>query len=100
MRPLFACILLLSLNVFSQEKELPLADNKEVATPKNIALVADNIKKDSAQLINHKEATLIDSLWLSTMYNSPLYDDFQYVDPDEKINDTVYNELSTEIRNS
>jgi len=99
MKPLFACILLLSLNVFSQEKELPLADNKEVATPKNIELVADadDIKKDSAQLINHKEATLIDSLWLSTMYNSPLYDDFQYVDPDEKINDTIFNELSTEI---
>ena len=75
MKPLFACILLLSLNVFSQEKELPLADNKEVATHKNIELVADDddIKKDSTQLINHKEATLIDSLWLSTMYNSPLY---------------------------
>ena len=71
MKPLFVFILLLSLNVFSQEKELPLADNNEVATPKKIALVADDIKKDSAQLINHKEATLIDSLWLSTMYNSP-----------------------------
>ena len=97
MKPLFACILFLSLSVFSQEKPLQVIDNKDVNNDKDIVLVADNVKKDSAQLINHEEATLIDSLWLSSMYNSPLFDDFQFVDPDESISDTVYNELTTAL---
>ncbi len=97
MRPLFAFVLFISINVFPQKDTLAVVDGKDIDKTKNIELVADDIKKDSAQLINHKEATLIDSLWLSTMYNSPLYDDFQFVDPDEKIADTVYNELTTAL---
>ncbi len=97
MKFLFAFLLLLSFTVFSQENTSQLADRKDSIKIKNIAFAADTIKKDSAQLINHKEATLIDSLWLSTMYNSPLYDDFQFVDPDEKISDTINSELTTAI---
>jgi len=97
MKPLFALLLLVSFSVFSQENTTQLIDSIDVTKTKSIKLVADDIEKDSAQLSNHKEATLIDSLWLSTMYNSPLYDDFQFVDPDEKITDTISNEFSTEL---
>jgi len=97
MKPLFAFLLFVSLSVFSQENPSQDIGNNDIAKTENVALVADDIQKDSARLINHKEATLIDSLWLSTMYNSPLYDDFQFVDPDEKISDTIYGELSTEL---
>ena len=97
MKPLFALLLLVSIGVFSQESAVQVIDTKEIAETKNIALVPEVTKKDSAQLINHKEATLIDSLWLSTMYNSPLYDDFQFVNPDEKISDTANSELSTPL---
>jgi len=97
MKPLFALLLLVSIGVFSQENTIQVIDTKDIAATKNIALVADATKKDSAQLINHKEATLIDSLWLTTMYNSPLYDDFQFVNPDEEISDTANSELSTAL---
>ena len=97
MKPLFAFLLFLSFSVFSQENSLHIVDNKDVSTSKNIALVTDEVKKDSAQLVNHKEATLIDSLWLNSMYNSPLYDEFQFVDPDESISDTILDELTTTI---
>jgi len=97
MKPLFALLLLISMSVFSQESTSEVIDSIDIVKTKNISLAKDEVKKDSAQLINHKEATLIDSLWLSTMYNSPLYDDFQFVDANEKITDTIYNELTTAI---
>ncbi len=97
MKPLFALLLLVSIGVFSQENTIQVVDTKDIAATKNIALVADTTKKDSAQLINHKEANLIDSLWLTTMYNSPLYDDFQFVNPDEEISDTANSELTTAL---
>jgi len=97
MKPLFALLLLLSASVFSQENLTQTIDNKDIATNKDLPLSTGKVQKDSAQLIDHKEATLIDSLWLKTIYNSPLYDDFQYVDANEKISDTVYNELTTAI---
>ncbi len=97
MKPLFALLLLVSIGVFSQENTIQVIDTKDIAATKNIALVADTTKKDSAKLINHKEANLIDSLWLTTMYNSPLYDDFQFVNPDEEISDTANSELTTAL---
>lgn len=93
MRPLFVLIILLSIPGFSQEKVAELSDGN---VEHKVMIQPDDFTKDSLQLKNHKEATLIDSLWLSSLYNSPLYDDFQFVDPDEEIKDTVLNELSTE----
>ncbi|PID69112.1 MAG: lytic transglycosylase [Flavobacteriales bacterium] len=84
---------------YAQEKQTSkdIENNKiktlEIATDSK----SDSIHNGNINLQDHKEATLIDSLWLSNVYNSPLYDDFQYVDPDEEITDTVYSELPTEL---
>jgi len=96
-KPLLTSLLLLSIGVFSQEKSSHKLDNQAAATVKSINLETNETKKDTAMLINHKEATLIDSLWLKSLYNSPLNDDFQYVNPDENISDTIYNELETAV---
>ncbi|MCB0485376.1 MAG: transglycosylase SLT domain-containing protein, partial [Flavobacteriaceae bacterium] len=93
-KPLIAILLLFSIQVFPQQKTPKVSDGKDTLS---IKIIPDDFIKDSLQLTNHKEATLIDSLWLSSMYNSPLYDDFQFVDPDEKITDTIFNELPTEL---
>ena len=63
----------------------------------NEALKADNLLATSDSLIDHKEITLIDSLWLQEMYNSPLYDTIQYaIDIDDSaIID--YPELPTDL---
>lgn len=84
---------------YSQEKQ----SSKKIDDNKSIPLnIGENVENDSIHdgnvlLKDHQEATLIDSLWLSTVYNSPLYDDFQYVDPDEEITDTIYKELPTAL---
>jgi len=96
-KPLLTSLLLLSIGVFSQEKSSHKLDNQAAATVKSINLETNETKKDTAMLINHREATLIDSLWLKSLYNSPLNDDFQYVNPDENISDTIYNELETAV---
>ena len=87
-----ATLFLLTISAFAQE-------NKIITVIDSLTEV-DNINslvKDSLFLVNHHEATLIDSLWLSPMYHSPLYVDFQYVDPYEEMNDTTYNALPTEL---
>jgi membrane-bound lytic murein transglycosylase D len=96
MKPILAYLLLFTTIVFSQEKTSRNINNKDITTENNILITGNELQKDSAQLVNHKEATLIDSLWLNNIYNSPLYDDFEFVNPDEDITDTVYNELSKE----
>ena len=93
MKPLLALLLLLTTTVFSQE----IAENIDLNTSKKIEIVADDSIKDSLQLINHKEATLIDSLWLNSMYNSPLFDSELYIISDEKIIDEPSVELSTDV---
>ena len=93
MKPLLACLLLISTTIFSQE----IAENKDLSASKKIEVVPDNFNKDSLQLVNHKEATLIDSLWLNSMYNSPLFDSDLYVISEEKITDENSVELSTEV---
>lgn len=55
------------------------------------------IKKDSLTLKIHKEATLIDSLWLNELIRSPLYDTIQYVLKDDEILVTDLEELPTEL---
>ncbi len=54
-------------------------------------------KSDSLSLKIHKEATLIDSLWLNELINSPLYDTIQYVLKDDEILITELDELPTEL---
>ena len=97
MRPLFAILLFFSTSIFAQENVPQINDNKEVKKTDKLELTKKEFTKDSLELVNHKEATLIDSLWLNTLYNSALYDDFQFVDPDELMLDTIYNELTTDI---
>ena len=93
MKPLLAFLLLLTTSVFSQE----IAENIDLNTSKKIEIVADDSIKDSLQLISHKEATLIDSLWLNSMYNSPLFDNDLFIISDEKIIDEPSVELSTDV---
>ena len=55
------------------------------------------IANDSISLKVHKEATLIDSLWLHELIRSPLYDTVQYVLKDDEILVTDLEELPTEL---
>jgi membrane-bound lytic murein transglycosylase D len=77
---------------------LPL-DALEVQKKTEIDLKAEKEKKakDSLQLINHTEATLIDSLWLNSMYNSPIFDNNQFVLSPEKEEEEAGVELSSEL---
>lgn len=54
-------------------------------------------KIDSLSMQFHKEATLIDSLWMSEMINSPLYDTVQFVLNDDEIIVDELVELPTEL---
>ena len=57
----------------------------------------DTIITDDTSIKDDVEATLIDSLWLQEMYNSPLYDTIQYVIDDTKLVDVQLDELPTEL---
>lgn len=89
--------LFFSLTLFAQKDKTTNLNSTEVKKEINVNL--DNGKKniDSLKLIKHKEATIIDSLWLAQLYQSPLYDSIQYVLPDSKIIDHSNFELSTEV---
>lgn len=54
-------------------------------------------KTDSLTLKVHKEATLIDSLWLNELIKSPLYDTIQYVLRDDELVIDELQELPTEL---
>ncbi len=54
-------------------------------------------KSDSLTLKLHKEATLIDSLWLNELIKSPLYDTIQYVLRDDEILITELEDLPTDL---
>ncbi|MBT8316341.1 MAG: LysM peptidoglycan-binding domain-containing protein [Lutibacter sp.] len=54
-------------------------------------------KADSLTLKVHKEATLIDSLWLNELIKSPLYDTIQYVLRDDELVIDELQELPTEL---
>ncbi len=55
------------------------------------------IKSDSLTFKIHKEATLIDSLWLKELISSPLYDIIQYVLKEDELVLTDLEELPTEL---
>ncbi len=99
-KPLSIVFLLVSFACFSQDNgSVTPLDSKEVQKKTTLDLKAAKEKKeaDSLKLINHKEATLIDSLWLNSMYNSPLFDNDLFVLPSKKIEDTVAIDLSSEL---
>ena len=60
-------------------------------------IVNDTIILDKNELVDHKEATLIDSLWLKEMYTSPLYDTIQFVLKDTELLNYESEELTTEL---
>ena len=62
----------------------------------NDSLLAIN-QSDTLALKHHKEATLIDSLWLNELIKSPLYDTVQYVLRDDEILVTELEELPTSL---
>jgi len=55
------------------------------------------IKSDSLTFKIHKEATLIDSLWLKELTSSPLYDTIQYVLREDELIFTELEELPTAL---
>ncbi len=57
----------------------------------------ETIISDESSVKDIAEATLIDSLWLQELYNSPLYDTIQYVIDDTKLVDIQLEELPTEL---
>ncbi|MDY7396467.1 LysM peptidoglycan-binding domain-containing protein [Aureibaculum sp. 2210JD6-5] len=98
MRFIFISILLLvSSTVFSQKNNGKLDDNKDINQTKTLKISADSLKANPPELIDHNNAKLIDSLWLATLKESSLGDDFQFVDPEEDISDTINSELTTEL---
>ena len=83
-RPLFIVFLFFSALSIAQEENTGTAiDSKESTEAKpvdfggSVVVKEKEESKDTLQLINHKEATLIDSLWLNSLYQSPLYDSFK-----------------------
>ncbi len=95
-KPLLILLVFFSALAIAQEKNSETTiDSKESRQVKqvdfggSVAPKKDQLPKDSLTLVNHKEATLIDSLWLSSLYQSPLYDEAQFVLPDAQIQDQV-----------
>ena len=87
------------LSVFSQEKKdslelLKIEDTKSLF-PKGDTLFLN--QSDSLALKIHKEATLIDSLWLHELIKSPLYDTIQFVLGDDEKLVTDLEELPTAL---
>ena len=71
-----------------------IEDTKELFSNNDTLLLK---KSDSLSLKIQKEATLIDSLWINEMINSPLYDTIQYVLKDDEIIIDELEELPTEL---
>lgn len=95
-KPLLIVFLFFSTLAIAQEKDTQTSiDSKESPQVKtvdfgdSVKAKKEDKKSDTLNLINHKEATLIDSLWLNSLYQSPLYDSFQYVLPEAQIAEHV-----------
>ncbi len=71
-----------------------LEDTKELFSNKDTLFFK---KEDSLAIKIHKEATLIDSLWLHELIKSPLYDTVQYVLRDDEILVTELEDLPTDL---
>ena len=72
-----------------------LEDTKQLFSTKDTLLLSE--ASDSLSLKDHKEATLIDSLWLNEVVKSPLYDTIQFILKEEEIIDVELKELPTEL---
>ena len=81
--------------LFTQQNSL--GTNKDVNAKKTLNISADNLKNTPPELIDHKNADVIDSLWVSILKESALEIDFEFVNPDEVISDTANSELTTEL---
>ena len=95
----FLTFLLFSSVGFSQIKSDTLKLQK-IEDSKELILISDTLfiaKTDSLSIKIHKEATLIDSLWLNELIKSPLYDTIQYVLKDDEILLTELEELPTDL---
>jgi membrane-bound lytic murein transglycosylase D len=94
-------ILFLAVSCFgySQAKKDTLQPQK-IEDTKELFSTNDTLffkKADSLTLKVHKEATLIDSLWLNELIKSPLYDTIQYVLRDDELVIDELQELPTEL---
>ena len=99
-KPLSIVFLLLSFLNYAQDNGtiIPLnSQDLQKETKLDLKGEEEQQKNDSLTLINHREATLIDSLWLNSMYNSPIFDNNQFVLSTDKIVDEEIAELSTEV---
>lgn len=100
MKQLVFLTFLLFINVgFSQKKKDSLKLQK-IEDSKELISISDTLfqaKTDSLSIKIHKEATLIDSLWLNELIKSPLYDTIQYVLKDDEILITELEELPTDL---
>ncbi len=77
-------------------KDAVLNDTNQLNEP---AVLSENevVVSDQGIAKDIPEATLIDSLWLQEIYNSPLYDTNQYVIDDTTLVDVQLDELPTEL---
>ena len=73
------------------QNEVTNVDEKIILSENDTIITDNNVLRD------HPEVTLIDSLWLQELYNSPLYDTIQYVIDDTKLVDIQLDELPTEL---
>ncbi len=97
-KPLLIYFLLcISFVSFSQENNTPSTDVKDVNNKKTLHIDAEVHNDGNVQLVDHIDASTIDSLWLNTLGRSSLNSDFLFVNPDEKITDTIFDELSTAL---
>ena len=90
---LFFCVAFSQTNPDSLDIQ-KLEDTKEMFSNKDTILIK---AEDTLTLKIHKEATLIDSLWLHELIKSPLYDTVQYVLKEDEIIVTDLEDLPTDL---
>ncbi len=100
MNKLLNSIFFLVVSLGFSQTETDTLKLQKVEDTKELFSISDTLfikKSDSLTLKIHKEATLIDSLWLNELIKSPLYDTIQYVLRDDEILVTELEELPTEL---
>jgi peptidoglycan lytic transglycosylase D len=100
MKKLVYITFLLVVNFVYSQSESDTLKLQKVEDTKDLFSNNDTLffnKSDSLYLKIHKEATLIDSLWLNELIKSPLYDTIQYVLKDDEILITELEELPTDL---
>lgn len=100
MNKLIYIAFLLVINFGFSQTETDTLKLKKIEDTKEMFSDVDTLffkESDSLTLKIHKEATLIDSLWMNELINSPLYDTIQYVLRDDEILITELEELPTDL---